>query len=114
VLNIEPLCVDPKPRRREARLDRVPNLAPPPPDPDKFASWKESAACATSPTPDLWFDDLEAARVVCKGCPVQADCLAEATALEEAGVLLWGVWGGLSPAQRSHQRQGWRRTPRRS
>ncbi|WP_086789127.1 WhiB family transcriptional regulator [Crossiella equi] len=44
--------------------------------------------------PDLWFadapSDLEAAKGLCAGCPVLAECLAGALTRREP----WGVWGG--------------------
>jgi len=44
--------------------------------------------------PDLWFadapDDLERAKILCQGCPVQLACLAGAIDRREAT----GVWGG--------------------
>lgn len=44
--------------------------------------------------PDLWFADtpadLEAAKGLCAGCPVLAECLAGALTRREP----WGVWGG--------------------
>jgi len=44
--------------------------------------------------PDLWFaerpDQLEQAKRLCVGCPVQAACLAGALDRAEP----WGVWGG--------------------
>lgn len=44
--------------------------------------------------PDLWFaespEDVEFAKALCGGCPIQKACLARA--LERAEP--WGVWGG--------------------
>lgn len=43
---------------------------------------------------DLWFAEaplqLEQAKALCGGCPIQAECLAGAKSREEP----WGVWGG--------------------
>jgi len=43
---------------------------------------------------DLWFAeapaDLERAKLLCRPCPVRAECLAGALRREEP----WGVWGG--------------------
>lgn len=51
-----------------------------------------SLACAENP--DLFFadapDDLEAAKRLCHGCPIQAACLDGALERREP----WGVWGG--------------------
>jgi WhiB family redox-sensing transcriptional regulator len=44
--------------------------------------------------PELWFaespSDVEFAKALCPGCPVQAVCLAGALSRQEP----WGVWGG--------------------
>ena len=44
--------------------------------------------------PDLFFAespaDVERAKALCAGCPLQASCLAEALERREP----WGVWGG--------------------
>ncbi|NNG97566.1 WhiB family transcriptional regulator [Gordonia araii] len=43
---------------------------------------------------DLWFADapadLEAAKALCQGCPLQRECLESAIERSEP----WGVWGG--------------------
>ncbi len=43
---------------------------------------------------DLWFaqdpEDVERAKRLCLGCPLQPGCLTEALARREP----WGVWGG--------------------
>lgn len=43
---------------------------------------------------DLWFAELpeqvEAAKALCAGCPIRAQCLAGALERSEP----WGVWGG--------------------
>ncbi|MFT4200397.1 WhiB family transcriptional regulator [Gordonia sp. (in: high G+C Gram-positive bacteria)] len=43
---------------------------------------------------DLWFAeapaDLETAKALCQGCPLQRECLASAVERGEP----WGVWGG--------------------
>jgi WhiB family redox-sensing transcriptional regulator len=48
--------------------------------------------CRTEP--DLWFaespEDVEFAKALCGGCPIQKACLARALEREEP----WGVWGG--------------------
>jgi WhiB family redox-sensing transcriptional regulator len=48
--------------------------------------------CRTDP--DLWFaespEDVEFAKALCGGCPIQKACLARALEREEP----WGVWGG--------------------
>lgn len=54
-----------------------------------------------------WFADAgtiqcEAAVTICKACPVCEKCLQFAIATEE----MFGVWGGLTPAQRDALRRG--------
>jgi WhiB family transcriptional regulator, redox-sensing transcriptional regulator len=48
--------------------------------------------CRTDP--DLWFaespEDVEFAKALCGGCPIQKACLDRALEREEP----WGVWGG--------------------
>ncbi|MFG1948072.1 WhiB family transcriptional regulator [Nonomuraea sp. NPDC048826] len=48
--------------------------------------------CRTDP--DLWFaespEDVEFAKALCTGCPIQKACLDRALEREEP----WGVWGG--------------------
>lgn len=44
--------------------------------------------------PELWFaespGDIESAKALCQGCPLQQSCLAGALERREP----WGVWGG--------------------
>ena len=46
--------------------------------------------------PDLWFAespaDVEAAKALCRDCPLRLACLAGAQERREP----WGVWGGAS------------------
>lgn len=62
------------------------------PEPD----WQALARCnnGTGSMIALFFsesiDDINAAKVVCQGCPVREPCLAAATDRREP----WGVWGG--------------------
>ena len=68
-------------------------------------AWHLQALCAEKTNdPDIWFEDLDAARRVCAHCPVRNDCLAYALSSEEDGAQLIGVWGGLSPIQRKRLR----------
>lgn len=72
--------------------------------------WHERAACRDHPEPDLWHSDAagrpgkrlnDRAKAVCRGCPVQAECL-------DAGLhQRHGIWGGLDP----HERRQLRRAP---
>ena len=69
-------------------------LAAPPPE------WMTRAACLGE-NPELWFphesDPPDEARAICSLCPVRAECLAFAVAND----VRHGMWGGLTPAQRS-------------
>ncbi len=63
--------------------------------------WIESASCRST-DPELFYDaDLiktRAYRRVCGTCPVAADCLMYAYAVNDTH----GVWGGLTYGQRRH------------
>lgn len=60
--------------------------------------WRADAACAAYPA-DWWFpenkEDRNAARAICKTCPVLAECLAEVL----AGPPQRGIRAGLTPYQ---------------
>jgi WhiB family redox-sensing transcriptional regulator len=67
--------------------------------------WLDSAACADE-DPDVFFpvgttgpamDDVEAAKEVCRRCPVIMECLRWAVATEQTT----GVWGGTSEVERA-------------
>jgi WhiB family redox-sensing transcriptional regulator len=62
-----------------------------------------SAPCAQS-DPDAWFPEKGEtptwAKRICARCDVRALCLANALWMEDAGVEVYGVWGGLSIAER--------------
>nr|WP_073702803.1 WhiB family transcriptional regulator [Nocardiopsis sp. TSRI0078] len=68
-------------------------------DGDGSGRWQEHAACRGQ-DPDLWFPhqggSVRAAKRVCRWCPVQINCLAEAMKRGE----LYGVWGGASEDER--------------
>lgn len=59
-------------------------------------SWRHEAACVD--TPDLFFDreNVEAAKEICRTCPVRQPCLQEAMDFREPR----GVWGGLTAPER--------------
>ncbi|RKS07055.1 transcription factor WhiB [Nocardiopsis sp. Huas11] len=61
--------------------------------------WPEHAACQGR-DPALWFPDqggsVRAAKQVCRRCPVQINCLADAMRRGER----FGVWGGSSEDER--------------
>ena len=63
--------------------------------------WREVAACAET-DPELWFPSKggangRAAKKICGGCPVQAECLQDAL---ESGDVLHGIRGGVSARNR--------------
>ena len=66
--------------------------------------WRAFAACEGM-DPDLFFpvtEDEEAApKAVCQRCPVAEECLAYAMTKGEK----WGIWGGLTPKERSQLRR---------
>ena len=64
--------------------------------------WHVFAACAGA-GPDVFFEtepeSLDAARRVCRRCPVAVEC-------GQAGLTeRYGVWGGLTPAERRRARR---------
>ena len=81
-------------------------------------TWRARAACADT-DPEAWFPqpgpgrrgrafgetvrayEAEVARLaaICKGCPVEADCLQDALEHDAAG-----VWGGTTAEQRRGMR----------
>ncbi len=62
-------------------------------------AWRALAACAGL-GPSLFYSehptDVAAAKAVCSGCPVAAECASAARRNGEA----FGVWGGSEPADR--------------
>lgn len=70
--------------------------------------WADRAACSGH-DPELWFCDSisadtasalrrreQVAKTICGGCPVAAECLADALARDDR----YGIWGGYSAAER--------------
>ena len=83
-------------------------------DCDARPDWRASAACRDV-DPELFFpgDDLRSARVqvktaklICRGCPVNAVCLSWALASGQEA----GIWGGLTEDERRrlHRARGFR------
>jgi WhiB family transcriptional regulator, redox-sensing transcriptional regulator len=63
------------------------------------ADWAAAAKCRG--TGDVLFAQGAAqrrVRVLCEGCPVKRECLAEA--LDDR--IEWGVWGGMTERERRH------------
>ena len=74
---------------------------------DSWVSFNAAGApCVVSGNPRAYETDVTRpdgyGAVVCNGCPVQAECLAEA--MRHEGTVSakgrHGVWGGLTPAER--------------
>jgi len=69
-------------------------------------AWMEQALCAQV-DPDLFYADKSdwsmtiKAKLVCRECPVRAQCLSYALENNE----VFGVWGGMSPTQRKDLRR---------
>ncbi|MEW5539360.1 WhiB family transcriptional regulator [Streptomyces cyaneofuscatus] len=61
-------------------------------------SWRENAACRSADPEELFADSAaqSRAKAVCGGCPVRAECLAEA--LDNR--VQFGVWGGMTERER--------------
>lgn len=78
--------------------------------------WRPTAACRDLDT-NLFFpvgvtgpavDQIEAAKSICQGCSVQADCLEFALATNQEA----GVWGGTTEDERRVLRRAWRQRQR--
>lgn len=91
----------------------VPAIPPSIIPPDALPHWHELAAALATigPAPcegdvlpaDYWSstdpDELELATAACRLCPVIPECLGYAIAADER----YGIWGGLTAAQRHPQ-----------
>lgn len=69
-----------------------------------YMDWASQAACRQSTGIANWFSEygspeFEAARTICRRCPVRLLCLEEALAVEER----FGIWGGLSAVERERE-----------
>lgn len=78
--------------------------------------WRDRAACRNS-DPNLFFpggstgtaiDQIDAAKAVCRSCPVQDACLLFALRTNQEA----GVWGGTDEGERHRLRRAWRGKPR--
>jgi WhiB family redox-sensing transcriptional regulator len=60
--------------------------------------WAMHAACRQASPDELFVRGAEQhkAKVLCAGCPVRTECLAEAL----DNNIEWGVWGGLTERER--------------
>lgn len=67
-------------------------------------AWQEQALCAQT-DPALFFpekgDSNWAAKMICRRCPVQAECLQHAVDNGE----MHGIFGGLTPKERKAMRR---------
>jgi WhiB family redox-sensing transcriptional regulator len=77
-------------------------------------SWRDFAGCRDVPT-EVFFDHtdegVKAAKKICGVCPVRRECLDARLAELDVNDLDFGVWGGMTPAERS--REAYERTLRR-
>jgi WhiB family redox-sensing transcriptional regulator len=76
-------------------------------------NWDVEASCQAV-DPDVFFPDRpsdagEAAKAICRGCPVRTACLEFALAAR----LDHGVWGGLNEMERRSLRRSRQRKARR-
>ena len=60
--------------------------------------WNDRGACRTGDPDELFVRGAEQnkAKLVCSGCPVRTECLAEALDNQ----IEWGVWGGMTERER--------------
>ena len=60
--------------------------------------WASQAVCKQSAPDELFVRGAEQhrAKLVCGGCPVRTECLAEALDNQ----IEWGVWGGMTERER--------------
>ncbi len=80
------------------------------------SEWRELAACAGR-VDDLFFPANEsdlarvrAAKAVCEGCHVRAECLAYSIETGQTE----GIWGGLTSRERRQLRRKWKSASRRA
>jgi WhiB family redox-sensing transcriptional regulator len=63
-------------------------------------NWRVRSACIDDPERQYPHDQDQAgirlAKMICRICPVQADCLVEALTFGER----FGIWGGTTPKER--------------
>ena len=78
-------------------------------EPERLADWRSDAACRRT-DPDLFFPvgttgpalvQIEAAKAVCRSCPVQEPCLEFALTTNQDS----GVWGATSEEERRSLRR---------
>jgi WhiB family redox-sensing transcriptional regulator len=72
--------------------------------------WRNEAAC-TGLAPDVFYPppgQADAAKRVCRGCPVRTPCLVDVLGWESSG-RRHGVVGGLTPTERDRLVAGYRR-----
>ena len=69
-------------------------------------SWRERTACRAVDTA-VFFDHtdkgVESAKAICAGCEVRDECLDERLSMLDPNDLDYGVWGGMTPAERARE-----------
>ncbi|HVA08005.1 MAG TPA: WhiB family transcriptional regulator [Acidimicrobiales bacterium] len=70
--------------------------------------WQAWAACRDEPT-ETFFpgrgQDPRPAKRICAGCPVATECREYATAMDDPGRPLMGIWAGTSERSRRQERR---------
>ncbi|MCU4187039.1 WhiB family transcriptional regulator [Acidiferrimicrobium sp. IK] len=79
--------------------------------------WRSASACRDI-DPEMFFPvgvtgdamaRADAAKEICRGCPVVEECLIFAVTTNQE----YGIWGGLDEEERRDVRRKWRRATRR-
>jgi WhiB family redox-sensing transcriptional regulator len=76
----------------------------------EYEVWRDAAACAKASDVDFFappenLAESNRARALCASCPVRDECLAFAIDSNQTE----GIWGGMTPQERSKLRRRWMR-----
>lgn len=74
---------------------------------DKDKRWWEEARCQDMDV-NTFFDPKQAGRalLICRGCPVREECIADCDAREPRVKDIFGIVGGETPDDRRRRREG--------
>jgi WhiB family redox-sensing transcriptional regulator len=80
-----------------------------------YENWRDQAACLEVDGVDFFPDPadlaaISAAKAVCAGCPVAAECLTWAIETNQTE----GIWGGHTPSERRRLKRRWLEETRRA